>query len=102
MTHEQKFDALSMAEWDRVLARTLEMTDGYEREFTGHDEIGDYLKGKDGIWIEQAEASDGRLRCQLSGQTETPLRLSVYRDADDGVTREYRTVEAFDGSVEAG
>jgi hypothetical protein len=102
VTHEQKFDALSMEEWDRVLARTLEMTDGYEREFTGHDEIGDYLKGKDGVWIAQAETSEGEVRCRLEGKTETPLRLSVYRDADDGVTREYRTVEILDGSVEAG
>ncbi len=100
VTHEQKFDALSMDEWDRVLKRVGEQTAGFEKEFTGHDEIGDYLKGKDGVWIDRAASVDGALRCRLQGKTETPLRLSVYQDADEGVTREYLPVEPFDGDLE--
>ena len=102
VTHEQKFDGLSMAEWDQILARANEMTAGLEQIRTGHDEIGQYLKGKDGVWIARGNAADGRLRCRMRGSTETPLRLSVFRDADDGVTREYLPVDAFDGEIEIG
>ena len=102
LTHEQKFDALSMDEWDRSLERAGEQTAGFEKEYTGHDEIGDYLKGKAGVRIERAEVSEGRMRCRFGGTTETPLRVSVYRDVDDGVAREYQALEPFEGSVEVG
>lgn len=102
MTHEQKFDALSPGEWDQVLRRAGQLTEGYEKIYASHDEIGPYLKGKDGVWISEVSVEGGRLRATLAGKTEAPLRLSVFRDEDDAVRREYRAVEAFEGRAEIG
>ena len=102
VTHEQKFDALSLEEWDRILSRTDALTEGYEKIYAGHDAIGRYLKAKDGVWIAGATVEGGRLRCALAGRLTAPLRLSVFHDDGDAVRREYRTVDAFEGEVEIG
>ncbi|MSS70180.1 MAG: hypothetical protein EXS64_01695 [Candidatus Latescibacteria bacterium] len=102
VTHEQKFDALSPGEWDQILRRAGELTEGYEKIHASHDEIGAYLKGKDGVWIREVHAEGGQLRATLAGKTETGLRLSVFRDEGDAVRREYRAVEAFEGHAEIG
>ncbi len=102
VTHEQKFDAITMDEWDRILGRTREMTAGYEKIYASHDEIGHYLQGKEGTWIEQVSADSATARCTLAGRTSSPLRLSVFRNKDDSVEREYLEVNAFEHRVEVG
>ena len=97
VTHEQKFDALSMDEWDRILARTQALTDGYEKIYASHDEIGHYLQGKDGVRLERVSTDGAAMRYALAGRTSVPLRVSVFRNEGDGVVREYREVDAFDG-----
>lgn len=99
VTHEQKFDVLSMGEWERILCRVDQLTLGYEKIQAGHDEIGGYLKGKDGIWIAAAEVDGERLRCRMEGETASALRLSIFRDEGEDVVREYREVEAFTGGT---
>jgi hypothetical protein len=99
VTHEQKFDVLSMEEWERILQRVDQLTEGYEKIHASHDEIGGYLKGKDGAWIAEAEVVGGRMRCRMAGETSSALRFSVFRDAGEEVVREYRAVEAFTGEV---
>ena len=96
VTHEQKFDAITMDEWDRILGRTREMTAGYEKIYASHDEIGHYLQGKDGTWLEQVSTDGTTARCTLAGRTTVPLRISVFRNEDDAVVREYREVDAFE------
>jgi hypothetical protein len=100
VTHEQKFDALSLDEWDRILSRTDQLIEGLEKVYASHDEIGHYLKGKDGIWIEEAAVEGDRVRCTMAGKTDTSLRLSVFRDEADSVMREYRAADAFEGRAE--
>lgn len=102
VTHEQKFDALSPKEWDQILRRAGELTGGYEKIYASHDEIGAYLKGKDGVWISEVHAEGGQVRATLAGKTEAPLRLSVFRNEGDSVRREYKAVEAFEGKAEIG
>ena len=102
VTHEQKFDAVTMDEWDRILVRTRKLTDGYEKIYASHDEIGHYLQGKDGIWLEEVSTGDGALRCTLAGATSTPLRLSVFRNSGNSVVREYLEVGAFENRTEIG
>ena len=102
VTHEQKFDGLSMSEWDGILARAGEMTAGLERIHAGHDEIGRYLKGKDGVWIAEADVTDGQLTCQVRGESDAPLRISVFGDEDGALVRDYREVEAFRGEAAVG
>jgi hypothetical protein len=97
-THEQKFDVLSLDEWNRILARVAQMTAGYETMFAPHDEIARYLKGKDGIRVAQAQVAQGRAAIDLQGRSAAPLRLSIFENEGEGVRRAYRDVAAFDGA----
>lgn len=97
VTHEQKFDAVSMDEWDRILARTQALTDDYEKIYASHDEIGHYLQGKDGVRFERVTTDGAAMRYALAGRTSAPLRISVFRNQGDAVVREYREVDAFEG-----
>lgn len=99
VTHEQKFDALSLDEWERILRRVDQLTEGYEIIHAGHDEIAGYLKGKDGVWIAEAVVEGERIRCRMAGETAAPLRLSVFRDEGEEVVRDYREMEAFTGEA---
>ena len=102
VTHEQKFDAVTMDQWDRILSRTDALTDGFEKVYASHDEIGHYLKGKDGVWLEEVSVEGSTLRSTLAGRTSAPLRLSVFRNVGDSVEREYQEVDAFEGRAEVG
>ena len=97
VTHEQKFDAVTMEEWDRILARTQALTEGYEKIYASHDEIGHYLQGKDGVRFEQVSTDGAAARYTLAGRTSVPLRISEFRNEGDAVLREYREVGAFEG-----
>ncbi len=102
VTHEQKFDAVTMEEWDRILARTGTMTAGYEKIYASHDEIGHYLQGKDGVRFDQVSTNGAAARYTLAGRTSVPLRISAFRNEGDAVVREYADVDAFDGRAEVG
>jgi len=100
LTHEQKLGVLTLEEWERILARTAEMTSRYEKIFSTHDDIAEYLKSKDESWLASAERTDGGARCVLSGRAGHPLRLSLFVDVEGGVERRYLEVPAFEGQVE--
>jgi hypothetical protein len=102
LTHEQKFDVLAMDEWDRILDQAGMQTQAYEKIFAGHDQIAHYLKGKDGVWIRESHVEGSQVRCVLAGTTQTPLRLSVFRDGENSVSRDYRAVDPFAGHAEIG
>ncbi|MCY3767087.1 MAG: hypothetical protein OXH06_16830 [Gemmatimonadetes bacterium] len=102
VTHEQKFDAVTMEEWDRILARTQALTDGYEKIYASHDEIGHYLQGKDGVRLEQVSTDGAAARYTLAGRTSVPLRISVFRNDGDAVVRDYADVDAFEGRAVVG
>lgn len=100
VTHEQKLGALTLDEWDRILKDAANHTKTYEKIFASHDDIARYLKGKDGVWIKESKVEGKQIRCKLAGRTQTPLRLSVFHDEEDSVSREYCSVDAFDGHAE--
>lgn len=102
VTHEQKFDAVTMEEWDRILVRTQALTDGYEKIYASHDEIGHYLQGKDGVRFEQVSTDGAAARYTLAGRTSVPLRISLFRKEGDAVVREYADVDAFEGRAVVG
>lgn len=100
LTHEQKLGALTLEEWDRILARAAEMTARYEKIFATHDDIALYLKSKDESWITHMDQVNGRVRGVLAGRTGCPLRLSLFVDVDGGVERRYVDVPAFERQVQ--
>ena len=93
VTHEQKFDALGVDAWDRILARCGELTQDYEQIFADHDHIAHYLRSKHGTSIAEANTAGGSIRVRMVGRASTPLQLSVFHDDPSDVRREYREVE---------
>ena len=100
LTHEQKLGELQMEEWDRILKVAANNTKSYEKIFAGHDRIGHYLKGKSGVTLEKSWVDGMKLHCVLSGATQSPLRLSIFRNEENSVSREYVTIGAFTGREE--
>lgn len=100
LTHEQKLGELEMEDWDRILKVAANNTRSYEKIFAGHDQIGHYLKGKSGITLEKSWVDGTKLHCVLSGATQSPLRLSIFRNEENSVSREYVTIGAFTGREE--
>lgn len=102
LNHEQKFESVSMEEWDRILTRFHQLTASLEKIPLSHDDIGRYIKGKDGVRVSDARAENGAWHGALAGTTSVPLRLSVFRDDGDTVSRDYMAVQPFDGRAEFG
>ena len=102
VTHEQKLDFISLSEWDQILSGAERLTSDFEKIPASHDHIGHYLKGKDGIWIQESTVDGNQIHCRLAGNTAAPLQLSVFRDDDDSVSREYRQVDAFTEKAKLG
>jgi hypothetical protein len=100
LTHEQKIGALDMEEWDKILKTAAGSTKSFEKIFVGHDEIARYLKGKAGVTLEKSSVDGTKLHCVVSGATESPLRLSVFRNEGNSVSREYVAVKRFNGREE--
>ena len=100
VTHEQKFDVLSVDAWSRILARTGQLIQNYEPILANHDEISHIVKSKDSTSIAEAAVSGNSLRLRLAGRADWPLPLSVFHNEDDGVRREYRTLEPFEDQAE--
>jgi hypothetical protein len=100
LTHEQKFQAVTVEEWERILARAAEKTARYEKIFATHDDIAEYLRSKDETWLTAAESKDGGVRAVLSGRATSALQPSLFSDVEDGVERRYLAVPAFEGEME--
>ena len=100
LTHEQKFAALTLEEWDRILGRTADKLSRHERIFSHHDDIAGYLRSRDGCWLARVGRAGGRACCLLSGRAERPLRLSLFVDVEGGVERRYLDIPAFEGQIE--
>jgi hypothetical protein len=97
LTHEQKLDVLTLDEWTQILDRTEEKVARFERIFASHDEIGDYIRSKDGTWLALADLEGEQVVCVLKGRAEHFLKLSLFEDADGGVERRFVAVPPFEG-----
>ena len=102
VTHEQKFDSLTLDEWDKILSQALNQTRAYEKIFASHDQIAHYLRGKRTVWIRESAVEGSHLHCILAGETTTPLRLSVFDDDEESVSRKYCRVDPFVGEASMG
>ena len=99
-THEQKFDVLSLDQWDEILRRAGELTASNEKIFANHDEIATYLRAKRGVTFTSVSGQDGRITCRIEGAADRELKLSVFEDEGDDFVRSYSPLEAFSGSTE--
>jgi hypothetical protein len=100
LTHEQKFTAVSLEEWDRILARTHQLIAGYEKILTNHDRVAGYLRDKDRTWLADASYESGRVHGRLAGQADEPLAVSLFVNVDEGVQRRHIDVPPFAGDID--
>lgn len=98
VTHEQRIAVLSLEEWDRMLVRLGRRLERFEKIFTGHDRIGQYLRAREGVWIGRSEVRDHRLYWTLTGQSGVPMQVSVFRDEGETVVREFKSASAVSGA----
>ena len=94
VTHEQKFESLSMSKWDTILKKTKSKLEGIEIIMKGHDQIGPYLKAKKASYIQEISIHDDTYELSLKGAPGSSQLISVFRDADDSVNREFVATEA--------
>jgi hypothetical protein len=92
LTHEQKFAALNIEEWDRILARAGEKASRFERISAHHDDIATYLRTRDGTWISRVECEPDGLELVVSGGAPGELQPSLFTDVDGGVERRFLEV----------
>lgn len=99
LTHEQKLENITMDEWDRILDLVDSLTSNIEKIYKSHDDIGGYLKGKDGVWIDSLNIEEGKATLNLKGKTDVPLSISVFKEREGSIIREYKFIENFEGGV---
>ncbi len=97
VTHEQKLVALSMDEWEKILALTEQKVSRFERLFVSIDHIGEYLRNKDRCNLQQVNMVEGSAQCKLEGTADIPLQLSIFEDVEDGVERRFISTPLFKG-----
>ncbi|MDD5678752.1 MAG: hypothetical protein PHW60_12315 [Kiritimatiellae bacterium] len=94
ITHEQRIAVLSLEEWEKLLARVGQRLEKFEKIFTGYDQIGQYLRARDGVWLGRSAVRDHRLQWTLSGQSSMPMQVSIFQDEGETVLREFKSVSA--------
>jgi hypothetical protein len=99
LTHEQKFAALTLDEWDRILGRAGQMTARFEKISSDHDEIAGYLRARDACWLSRVDHVDTGATCLAAGGADRPLTLSLFVDVEGGVERRYLDLPAFEGQI---
>lgn len=102
ITHSHFTQQLSEGEWRALLERYERLTARYQKLNVGYDEIAEYARSKVDSHLAYAEVDEvsGAIRCTLVGETSVPLRLSIFRDADEGVEQRFEAVPAFAGQAD--
>lgn len=93
ITHEQKIGCLKLEEWDAIFSGINRLTEHLEIIYADHDEIGLYLKGKFKTHLTKSVVKNNTVECLLSGESDIPLRISVFIEKDDSIIREYTTIQ---------
>lgn len=99
-THEQKLNVLSLDEWEKILEGADRMTAKYEKIFATSEEIGEYLRNKRRTKINVISSDGVKVKLELEGITDAPLKISVFRDEEDSVIRDYVDISQFEGKIE--
>ncbi|MFH1476281.1 MAG: hypothetical protein ABIH24_02150 [Verrucomicrobiota bacterium] len=94
ITHEQRIAVLALEEWERVLDSVERRLQKIEKIFTGHDQIGKYLRERESIRLDRAEVKARRLSWKITGRAKAPILLSVFEDEGDTVKRRFQTIPA--------
>lgn len=100
VTHEQKFDSMSLAEWDDILAGVVRETRDLDPVPACCHDVSRYLLAKCDTRIAESTVDGEVATCALEGEAAVELRLRRFVNAEDGVAADTIRVPAFIGATQ--
>ena len=100
MTHEERIDAISPADWEQIVRGIHAAIRGWDVELGGREAVGEVCKRLLDSALVHASVTDSGLSCELCGRTDGPSPLTVWENDRDGCRRRTVDVDAFDGFTE--
>lgn len=98
ISHSHFTRSLSLGEWKALLDRYERLTARLEKINVGYDDIAMYAKSKFHTHLAAADRSGSAgMALRLSGKSEVPLKISVFRDRDGVPERRYVEADTFSG-----
>lgn len=96
-THEERINAISLADWETVVHSIIRGLDGWDVEYAGREHVGIISKRLLDSRLVRAELTEQGLSCELCGQTDGPSPLTIWDNQGDGCTRRVVEVDTIDG-----
>ncbi len=97
MCHEERIDAISLEEWDAIVAGIVRGIADWDFVPAGREEAAVACKRLYDSGLGYADSSDAGLHCELVGQTKGPSPLTLWVDEGDGCRRTLVEVPRIDG-----
>lgn len=96
-THEERINAISLADWETVVTAIVAGLDGWEVQYAEREYVGIICKRLLDSRLVRANMTDQGLQCELCGQTDGPSPLTIWENEKDGCTRRVVEVDTIDG-----
>jgi hypothetical protein len=101
MTHEERINAISPADWESVVNGIADGLTGWEVEYAGREQVGIICQRLFKSRLVRANlTATGGLHCVLAGQTDGSSPLTIWENTDDGCARRVVEVEPLTGYLE--
>lgn len=100
MTHEERIDAISLEDWEWIVRTAMRGLDGWDTVGANREHVSVIVKRLFDSALVGADFVDGTLHCCLSGKTDGPSPLTIWRNEGDSCRRECVDVAGFDGFLE--
>jgi hypothetical protein len=101
MCHEQRIQAVTSEEWERIISGIADGLSGWQIIYRGYDEIAQYAKDKARTAISKAsfDRATGDLTAEFEGTCDSYLSCYVFHDDEDRCEYELRHITAFSGTT---
>jgi len=100
MAHEQRIATLSAKEFEEILKRIDDSLSDREKVFASYDAIAEYIYNHRQTKLEEVRIKGNKISCQLTGKSDIPLKLSIFREEKDKIIRSFFNLSPFSGEVE--
>jgi hypothetical protein len=100
MTHEERIDAISLTDWEWIVDTTMQGVTGWDWVGAGREQVSVICKRLFDSALVGADFTNGTLHCGLSGRTDGPSPLTIWRNEGDACRRTCVDVAGFDGFCE--